>query len=215
MESVSVDLFDLSGKIFLVMVDRYSGLAEAAVKSIKMLLRKLGATENAAFREALLQWKCTPRADGFSPAFGFFGRNLKNRLPSALPLTFASNEKHASFDATQRLICAKRPSTFKILWKSHGPHLLPEWNQNQRQGVHTGLSLRMVRDDIDEIAATYVPQILQTKQIYLHRPQKYQPLLPVPLLLLIEVTASGKSMFILRFRNITVLAFTSHCLYFM
>jgi hypothetical protein len=65
-----------------------NGLAEAAVKSMKRLLSKLGGVDNVVFRSALLEWRNTPRADGFSPAIGFFGRRLRTLLPSALPLQF-------------------------------------------------------------------------------------------------------------------------------
>ncbi|XP_059083483.1 uncharacterized protein K02A2.6-like, partial [Tigriopus californicus] len=62
---------------------RSNGLAEAAVKSMKSLLKKLGGLNEDVFWGALLEWRCTPRADGFSPAFGFYGRHLKTKLPSA------------------------------------------------------------------------------------------------------------------------------------
>jgi hypothetical protein len=61
---------------------RSNGLAEAAVKSVKSLLKKVGQdAHGAAFRLALLEWRNTPRADGFSPAYGFFGRHLRTQLP--------------------------------------------------------------------------------------------------------------------------------------
>lgn len=151
MEKVSVDLFDLEGKSFLVLVDQFSGfpfvarlkvtstsevcqtllgwfweygfpvyiksdngpqfrqrfgefcrsfhirhntsssyhprsngLAEAAVKSMKSLLKKLDL-KDPVFRSALLSWRNTPRADGYSPAFAFFGRHLRGLLPDARP----------------------------------------------------------------------------------------------------------------------------------
>ena len=141
MEKVAMDLFDLRGGNFLVMVDRYigfpwvtrlrstamtsvcaalldcfitvgfprliksdggpqfcgpfsdfctkyniihevlspyhpasNGLAEATVKSMKRLLEKLdGRIDSDEFKIALLAWRTTPRADGFAPAFGFYG----------------------------------------------------------------------------------------------------------------------------------------------
>ena len=155
MEKVSVDLYDLKGKTFVVMVDRYSGLpftkqlsslntealwktlmgwfyqfgypeeiksdngpqfrgpfekccesigashktsspfhpasnglAEAGVKSVKRLLQKTGGADGQSFRSALLEWSCTPRADGFSPAEAFHGRRLRTKLPSARSLEF-------------------------------------------------------------------------------------------------------------------------------
>ncbi|XP_059084399.1 uncharacterized protein LOC131881531 [Tigriopus californicus] len=149
-EAVAVDLFDLKGSTFVVMVDRYSGfpftarlsststeavwstlmewfylvgfpttiktdngpqfrgpfaalcvdagikhitsspyhpasngLAESGVKAVKTLLKKLGGNDNAKFRGALLEWRCTPRVDGFSPADAFHARRVRSRLPSA------------------------------------------------------------------------------------------------------------------------------------
>ena len=52
---------------------RSNGLSEAVVKSVKGLLRKLeGKFDSDEFRIALLAWRTNPRADGFSPAYGFF-----------------------------------------------------------------------------------------------------------------------------------------------
>lgn len=167
MQSVSVDLFELGGQHFLVMVDRFSGfpfvdhlkksittsyicnvllhwfwdygfpehlksdngpqfrdqfgiscssfaithstsspyhpqsngLAEAAVKSMKTLIRKVG-TEDHAFHTALLTWRNTPRAHGFSPAAGFFGRHLRVGLPDARnPMINLSNFRAARLNA--------------------------------------------------------------------------------------------------------------------
>ena len=58
-----------------------NGLAEAAVKSMKMLLKKCDETgEN--FHLALLEWRNTPREDGFSPAQALLGRRQKSLLPA-------------------------------------------------------------------------------------------------------------------------------------
>jgi hypothetical protein len=51
---------------------------------MKFLLKKVGRDANGAeFRLALLEWRNTPRADGFSLAYGFFGRRLRTQLPDA------------------------------------------------------------------------------------------------------------------------------------
>jgi hypothetical protein len=63
---------------------RSNGLAEAAVKSMKHLLTKVGTDVNGPeFRLSLLEWRNTPRTDGWSPAYGFFGRHLRTQLPGA------------------------------------------------------------------------------------------------------------------------------------
>ena len=70
-----------------------NGLAEAAVKNIKFLLGK--CHENSEdFRNALLEWRSCPRADGFSPAEAFFGRRLRGG-ENGLPML---NTGYGSFD---------------------------------------------------------------------------------------------------------------------
>ena len=49
-----------------------NGLAESAVKQMKYLIQKVDHNEND-FRQALLSWRNTPRADGVSPAQMMFG----------------------------------------------------------------------------------------------------------------------------------------------
>ena len=51
---------------------------------MKRLLSKLdGKIGGEDFRQALLAWRNTPRADGYSPVFAFLGRHLRGRLPDA------------------------------------------------------------------------------------------------------------------------------------
>ena len=57
-----------------------NGLAEAAVKSVKSLISKSSNFDQ--FSLALLEWKNTPRADGYSPAQLFFGRRQRTLLPT-------------------------------------------------------------------------------------------------------------------------------------
>ena len=54
-----------------------NGLAEAAVKQMKFLLKKTGSSEDK-FRPALLAWRNMPRADGYSPTQMFFGQPPTN-----------------------------------------------------------------------------------------------------------------------------------------
>lgn len=177
MDAVSVDLFDLEGKTFLVMVDRFSGfpfvcrmsslstdavwkklkawfhevgfpkrlksdggpqfrqkfaeictefgiiveqsspynprsngLAEAAVKQIKGLMKKIGGHDSDAFRSALLEWRCTPRADGFSPATGFFGRQVRTLLPSARSAEFRPEVTRRDFAEARKMADDRRVS---------------------------------------------------------------------------------------------------------
>jgi len=57
-----------------------NGLAEAAVKTAKYLVEKCKETKQD-FNEALLESRCTPRADGISPAEAMFGRRLRSAVP--------------------------------------------------------------------------------------------------------------------------------------
>ncbi|XP_059097952.1 uncharacterized protein K02A2.6-like [Tigriopus californicus] len=170
MEAVSIDLFEVEGKHFVVMVDRFSGfpfisrmkttttdaiwmrlrdwfndfgfprrlksdggpqfrdrfaqacsslgiifetsspynpcsngLAEAAVKSMKSLLQKHVGIDGNEFRAALLEWRATPRPDGYKPALGYFGRHLRTRLPTARSLDFQL-EQTTAFRAARQTI---------------------------------------------------------------------------------------------------------------
>ena len=58
-----------------------NGHAESAVKDVKGLLQKIG-TMNDTFREALQEWRNTPRSDGYSPAQMFLGRRQRTSLPT-------------------------------------------------------------------------------------------------------------------------------------
>ena len=62
-----------------------NGSAEAAVKTIKHLLQKVsknGNLESDEFRDAVLEVRNTPGADGLSPAQKLYGRVLRTRLPT-------------------------------------------------------------------------------------------------------------------------------------
>ena len=77
-----------------------NGLAEAAVKQMKRLIKKVGSQEEL-FRPALLTWRNTPRADGISPSqlmFGFiqsFGQG-KLYVPSFIDRNSASQTRQNS-----------------------------------------------------------------------------------------------------------------------
>ena len=57
-----------------------NGLAEAAVKNVKYLLKKCAIT-NEDFKTSLFAFRNMPRADGFSPAQLFFHRKPRTTLP--------------------------------------------------------------------------------------------------------------------------------------
>jgi hypothetical protein len=70
-----------------------NGLAEAAVKNVKRLVAKCGAT-GQNFDEALFAFRNTPRADGVSPAQMMFGR----RQRGLLPVTETSLREHVKLE---------------------------------------------------------------------------------------------------------------------
>ena len=58
-----------------------NGLAEAGVKNAKLILEKCKLS-GEEYEAAMQDWLLTPRTDtGFSPAFMFFGRTPRGRLP--------------------------------------------------------------------------------------------------------------------------------------
>eukprot|EP00096_Caligus_rogercresseyi_P009185 TRINITY_DN3073_c0_g1_i5.p1 TRINITY_DN3073_c0_g1~~TRINITY_DN3073_c0_g1_i5.p1 ORF type:complete len:487 (-),score=50.01 TRINITY_DN3073_c0_g1_i5:32-1492(-) len=81
-----------------------NGYAEAAVKSMKNLLRKTasnGDIRKGWFLKALLEWRNTPGKDGLSPAQKLFGRRMRSLLPSG-PAAFRPEVKEKLFWAEQR-----------------------------------------------------------------------------------------------------------------
>jgi hypothetical protein len=73
---------------------------------MKFLLKKVGKDVSGIdFRLALLAWRNAPRADGVSPAFAFYGRNLRTPLPDArgplLPVATAVEQAPAGFPAAR------------------------------------------------------------------------------------------------------------------
>lgn len=77
-----------------------NGLAEAAVKNCKMLLLK--CPDDASMRNALLEFRNTPRMDGSSPAQRFFGRRQRTTIP-ALPAARSSINIDDSNSAKEKL----------------------------------------------------------------------------------------------------------------
>ena len=58
-----------------------NGLAESAVKSAKILLRK-SIEEKSNYAEVLCHFNTTPREDRYSPSELFHGRKLRTYLPT-------------------------------------------------------------------------------------------------------------------------------------
>ena len=70
-----------------------NGLAEAAVRSVKSMLKKVGTKGISA---AMRQFRATPRAEGPAPAEMFYGRPFRNSVPRIIkPVDFDPEAKLA------------------------------------------------------------------------------------------------------------------------
>jgi hypothetical protein len=103
-----------------------NGLAEAAVKNVKRLIKKT-STEDEFFH-SLFAFRNVPRADGFSPAQLFFGRRQRGVLPM-LESSLGATDKEAATSA--------RRSVREASAASHDEHsrLLPAFHVGQRVAV--------------------------------------------------------------------------------
>lgn len=81
-----------------------NGHAEAAVKSMKMLVKKYwnnGRLNQDSFNTALLEWRNTPRTDGKSPSQWLFGRLLRTFAP-AFKTVYSRMQDKETKDALQQ-----------------------------------------------------------------------------------------------------------------
>ena len=104
-----------------------NGHAEAAVKQVKTLLKKHNGILNSQFKQALLEWRNCPRADGFSPAQMFFGRRLRGALPT-LPQALAPINHAEAHNARQR-------TNQRVHLRGQAAHPLPPLRVGQRVRV--------------------------------------------------------------------------------
>ena len=77
-----------------------NGCAENAVKQAKHLLEKCAGYNNE-FLEGLLEYRNTPRDDGFSPADLFIGRRQRTQLP-ALPGAYKQVDSAQAIQSQER-----------------------------------------------------------------------------------------------------------------
>ena len=75
-----------------------NGAAERAVQTAQDLLNKNGGTYNNQFITSLIQYNCTPRRDGYSPADIFNNRVTRSKLPQ-LEKTYTNIDPEAALQA--------------------------------------------------------------------------------------------------------------------
>ncbi len=103
-----------------------NGHAEAAVKAMKALVIKTdckGNLHDEAFLSGLLEWRCTPKDHGCSPAQLLYGRSIRTRVPS----TESALEKvDHNTDARRQDLKEKRTDRYDACAKD-----LPELHKGQ------------------------------------------------------------------------------------
>ena len=98
-----------------------NGHAEAAVKSMKYLLKKCDEDWNQ-FRIALREWRNTKRADGFSPAEWYFGRRQRtNAVAHPDAYKRIDDETFAKHEEKRKELVAQSKSYFDRHTTSHIP----------------------------------------------------------------------------------------------
>ncbi len=86
-----------------------NGYAEAAVKSMKGIIKKVAPGKNVStpsILEALLEYRNTPKDDGLSPAQRLFGRPMKTRLP-AHPIAYKKTLQNEIRQADKKALLLK------------------------------------------------------------------------------------------------------------
>ena len=112
-----------------------NGHAESAVKCVKQLLAKC-KNNFVEFRKRLLEWRNTPRADGYSPSDMFWGRRQRTRLP-ALTDAYARRTPTADAEACRDARARKTKAYFDK--RARAPHTFTigqaVWAQDPRTRI--------------------------------------------------------------------------------
>ena len=136
------DEFNIKHEVSSPHYHESNGLAEAAVKQMKHLLDKKNQKWDD-FQMALLEWRNTPNATGYSPSQLFFGRRQKGILPM-LPSMTDLDVDSAIKGAAARMDLAESKNSNSIL--KH------ELGKGQRVAVQNESSKRW--DSMGEIVET-------------------------------------------------------------
>ncbi|QQP56466.1 Transposon Tf2-6 polyprotein [Caligus rogercresseyi] len=81
-----------------------NGYAEAAVKSMKSLVKKVSPdVRSSKFFKALLTYRNTPRSDGLSPAERLYGRPARTSLP-AHPVVYNRTDRDRVIKADRKAV---------------------------------------------------------------------------------------------------------------
>ena len=87
---------------------------------------------------ALLEWRNTPRADGYSPAQAFFGRRLRTKLPSLTTNEFEPQLFSAARAATRNEARRRRDQKARALEDLHPGDQVVAHDLHSGRGTHLG-----------------------------------------------------------------------------
>ena len=161
-----------------------NGLAEIAVKQVKYLIKKCQKL-NQEFRLSLLEYRNTPRHDGFSPSELFFGRKQRTLLPSlpvSTDLSFAEMTKgiHREKVKARYDQHSKEMPPFKI-----GDNVILQ-DSDTREWVHPG-----VITDVREGGRSYYVLLENSSQPLLRNRRFLRPNYSLKNLDVVEVEAKS------------------------
>ena len=118
-----------------------NGHAEAAVKAVKRLVKKIctrGDIDTDEFAQGLLELRNTPRADGRSPAQVLYGRPLRSAVP-AHHRAFADSWQRAAEECDKRAAVLKSQTVERYDASAHTLKSLQVGKQVLLQDPKTGL----------------------------------------------------------------------------
>ncbi|QQP41149.1 Transposon Tf2-6 polyprotein [Caligus rogercresseyi] len=91
-----------------------NGYAEAAVKSMKSLVKKVSPdVRSSKFFKALLTYRNTPRSDGLSPAERLYGRPARTSLP-AHPVVYNRTDRDRVIKADRKAVSLRAKAAYDV-----------------------------------------------------------------------------------------------------
>jgi hypothetical protein len=149
-----------------------NGHAEAAVKSMKLLVKKYWESGNinlVKLRKAIMEWRNTPRSEGISPAQYVFGRRQRTSIP-ILPDGYKRISENEIQKGEKRR--EKSDETIKQ-YHDQGSHLLPSFEVGDVVRVQDQRSKKWDRTgkvvDVRPGGRSYFVELLDGKVILRNR----------------------------------------------